>query len=237
MAYLYRHIRLDRNQPFYIGIGSDDSYKRAYDKRSRSKYWKSVINKTDYEVEILMEDLTWEEACEKEKEFISLYGRADLGTGILCNLTEGGEGVLGMKHSEETRKKIAEDNKRPEKLRVCMENLKKMQTPEAIEKARKNRDYKEISRKRVANTDYNKVKEASERSVTQYSLEGLYIKEWTSISEACKALPNLFDSNIIRCCKGDRSHAGGFRWRYTDSIPPKPIKKRKKTNSNTINNI
>ena len=32
MAYLYRHIRLDKNEPFYIGIGSNElnNYKRAY---------------------------------------------------------------------------------------------------------------------------------------------------------------------------------------------------------------
>ena len=29
MAYLYRHIRLDKNEPFYIGIGSDTNFKRA----------------------------------------------------------------------------------------------------------------------------------------------------------------------------------------------------------------
>ena len=29
MAYVYRHIRLDKNEPFYIGIGSDKEYKRA----------------------------------------------------------------------------------------------------------------------------------------------------------------------------------------------------------------
>lgn len=28
MAYLYRHIRLDKNEPFYIGIGSDSNYNR-----------------------------------------------------------------------------------------------------------------------------------------------------------------------------------------------------------------
>jgi hypothetical protein len=29
MAYLYRHIRHDKNEPFYIGIGSDNNYKRS----------------------------------------------------------------------------------------------------------------------------------------------------------------------------------------------------------------
>ena len=49
MAYLYRHIRLDKNEPFYIGIGGDDKgyYERAYHKIShRNKHWKNIeLNK------------------------------------------------------------------------------------------------------------------------------------------------------------------------------------------------
>ena len=37
MAYVYMHIREDKNEPFYIGIGNDDNgYKRAYSKRNRN---------------------------------------------------------------------------------------------------------------------------------------------------------------------------------------------------------
>lgn len=95
MATVYRHIRLDVNKVFYIGIGKSD--KRAYDKNGRNQYWKNIVNSTDYRVDILFDDLTWEEACEKEKEFISLYGRIDLGKGTLVNLTDGGEGSNGAK--------------------------------------------------------------------------------------------------------------------------------------------
>lgn len=70
MIYLYRHIRLDKNEPFYIGIGKG---KRAYSKKSRNIHWLNIINSTPYEVEIILENLSWEEACEKEKEFIKLY--------------------------------------------------------------------------------------------------------------------------------------------------------------------
>jgi len=94
MAYLYRHIRLDTNRPFYIGIGSDTDYKRANNPWGRSQYWNNIVNKTSYRVDIVLDDITWEEACEKEIEFISLYGRADIGNGILVNLTDGGEGVI-----------------------------------------------------------------------------------------------------------------------------------------------
>lgn len=114
MAYVYRHVRLDVNKPFYIGIGSDSTYARAYTKDRRNKHWKNIAKK-GYEVEILLDSLTWEEACEKEKEFIQLYGRTDLNTGILCNKTNGGEGFLGVKrdsNSESEKRRRANISKR-----------------------------------------------------------------------------------------------------------------------------
>lgn len=102
MAYLYRHIRLDKNEPFYIGIGSDAEYKRANSNHNRTKYWKNIISKTEYRIDIIMDNLSWEEACEKEKEFIALYKRKSDG-GILCNITLGGEGVYGLKHSDQSK--------------------------------------------------------------------------------------------------------------------------------------
>jgi hypothetical protein len=126
MAIVYRHIRLDKNEPFYIGIGND--LYRAYVKNGRNKYWKNIVNKTDYKIEILFNDLSWDEACEKEKEFIKLYGRKDLGLGPLVNMTDGGDGCnnlsyeikkrisnskkgnkywIGKKHKEESKNKIS----------------------------------------------------------------------------------------------------------------------------------
>ena len=107
MAVVYRHIRLDKNEPFYIGIGKNIN--RAYEKSSkkRSRFWQNIVKKTDYEVEILFEDIEYDFAKEKEKEFISLYGRIDNNTGILCNMTDGGDGALNQYQSEETKIKRA----------------------------------------------------------------------------------------------------------------------------------
>ena len=102
MAIVYSHTRLDNNTIFYIGIGNE--YKRAYSKHSRNSYWNNIVSKTDYKVNILFENLTWDEACKKEVELISLYGRKDLKKGLLVNLTDGGDGVKG--HSQETIDKI-----------------------------------------------------------------------------------------------------------------------------------
>lgn len=121
MYCLYRHIRLDKNVPFYIGIGDED---RAYSKFGRNAHWNNIVNKTEYEIEILIEGLTWQEACKKEIEFIQLYGRNDLNLGTLVNLTNGGEGAIGRKVSAETREKISKSNKgrkvKPEVLELMI---------------------------------------------------------------------------------------------------------------------
>lgn len=110
MAYVYRHIRKDKNEPFYIGIGKIPNYKRAYQKSIRNIIWKQIVNKTDYEVEIIIDNITWENAIIKEKEFINLYGRIDNNTGCLANMTDGGEGSFGKICSNETKLKISEKN-------------------------------------------------------------------------------------------------------------------------------
>ena len=93
--YIYRHIRPDTNEVFYIGRGSDISKghsKRHYEKSNRNRWWKAVVakNNGEYEVEIMFRASTEDLINEKEKEFISLYGRRDLKKGTLVNLTDGG---------------------------------------------------------------------------------------------------------------------------------------------------
>lgn len=94
MAYLYRHIRLDKNEVFYIGIGKDSKgkYKRAYSKDNRNEHWTNIVNITNYEVEIVLDNLTWEEAGKKEIEFIKLYGKIYSNSGTLTNISDGGTG-------------------------------------------------------------------------------------------------------------------------------------------------
>ena len=111
MAYVYRHIRLDKNEPFYIGIGSDQKYHRAGEKTRRNNLWKKIVAKTDYEIEILIDGISYDFAKVKEVEFIALYGRIINNTVTLSNFTIGGDGAKGFIFSEEAKRKSSEKQK------------------------------------------------------------------------------------------------------------------------------
>jgi hypothetical protein len=97
--YTYAFLRED-GTPYYIGKGK--GY-RIYDKKGRP------CNLPPKERIIkLKKNLTEEEAFRHEKYMISVFGRKDLGTGILRNRTNGGEGPSGVLVSKETRKKLSE---------------------------------------------------------------------------------------------------------------------------------
>lgn len=99
---VYRHLK-PCGEVFYIGIGKN--IKRAFSKNGRSNFWHRIVKKYNYEIQILKNDLTFEQAEEIEKILIDYYGRIDLKTGSLCNLTNGGGGC--EKLSKEHKLKIS----------------------------------------------------------------------------------------------------------------------------------
>ena len=110
-CYLYRHLK-PSGELFYIGIGSgNNNYKRAYTKTGRNKNWYKIVENFGYEVQILTSGLTRAEAEELEILLIAYYRREDCCDGVLCNLTDGGGGNTGLKHSKETKLKMSETRK------------------------------------------------------------------------------------------------------------------------------
>jgi hypothetical protein len=97
--YTYAYLREDRT-PYYIGKGKG---RRVY-KKGRGE-----VNppKDKSRIIFLKQNLTEEEAFKHEIYMIAVFGRKDLGTGILHNKTDGGDGVSGYEHSEETKRKLS----------------------------------------------------------------------------------------------------------------------------------
>jgi NUMOD3 motif len=141
--YTYLWLR-DNATPYYVGKGSGErafthhkqqsqcQYRPRYDSRIFVQYWESE-----------------EKAIEMEKWYIKLFGREDLGTGILHNKTEGGDGASGWIPSEETRRNMSRAGKGKPKSE---EHRKK------IGEAQKCRVFSEATLKRMSEAKIGKVK-------------------------------------------------------------------------------
>lgn len=91
--YVYVHRRASDNLPFYVGKGKD---KRAWSQSPRSAFWKNVKTKHGLIVEIVFDNLSEEEAFQCEKDTILEFRYFGY---PLVNLTNGGEGASGFRHT------------------------------------------------------------------------------------------------------------------------------------------
>ena len=179
MSIVYRHRRLDTFKVFYIGIGKTE--KRAYSKKNRNKWWKNIILKTEYSVEIIIEDISWKEAQEVEVLLISEYGRRDLGLGNLVNLTNGGEGTQGIIVSDKTKQNMSisatgrkYSNEAKEKNRIASSNVS--------EETKLKRYLKNKGLKRTPE-QCKRISESKMNTLLLDVINGIYYK---SMSEVCR---------------------------------------------------
>ncbi|HPR92425.1 MAG TPA: HNH endonuclease [Candidatus Dojkabacteria bacterium] len=68
--YVYLHRRKDTGEVFYVGEGKID---RVKSRTRKNKKWKEIVSVTDFEIEIVAENLSKEDSLRLEKELISKY--------------------------------------------------------------------------------------------------------------------------------------------------------------------
>ncbi len=116
MFYTYLHLRESDNKPFYIGKGKD---KRAWTHKKRNPHWKNTVAKHGLKVEILAEWADEEMAFEHEKFLIECF--KNMGH-KLVNMTDGGEGFSGGRHTEEWKLAQSGENSVMRRPELCGDN-------------------------------------------------------------------------------------------------------------------
>lgn len=99
--YTYIHRRADDGRVFYVGKGRG---KRAHASNGRNGWWRAVAKKHGLKICIVAEWESEQEAFAHEVQLIRKYREAGV---QLCNMTDGGEGASGHKHSDETKEIIS----------------------------------------------------------------------------------------------------------------------------------
>jgi hypothetical protein len=151
--YTYAYLREDKT-PYYIGKGTEN---RIYSTQKRVKQPKDKSR-----IIFLKQNLTEEEAFKHERYMIAVFGRKDLGTGILRNMTDGGEGSSNRgtpeERSEISKKGYAkltpeQRSEREKKFREAVLNMTPEQRSERSRKGQASRtpeERSEISKKGYA---------------------------------------------------------------------------------------
>jgi hypothetical protein len=116
--YTYAYLREDRT-PYYIGKGKG---RRAFSRRRNG-----IKPPQDKDrIILLKQNLTEEDAFKHEIYMIAVFGRKDLGTGILRNKTNGGDGSSGWIATPEIRKKMSEYRKGRKRKPLSNETKQKL---------------------------------------------------------------------------------------------------------------
>lgn len=172
------------------------------DKSYRTNWIQSLL-KQDLKpkINLILDNLTKEESNYYEQYYIKKYKENGID---LVNLTNGGEGSYGYRHTEETKKLLS--------------NIRKQQKEQNILKF--NLINKKISKTKTPKIDIdvystNVINQKGRRNIKQFTLDGVLVKEFISLREIEREL-GYFRANITPCLKGEFKQAYNFIWKYSD---------------------
>jgi len=173
-VYVYFDPRFDPPVPIYVGKGRKRRarvhLKASHNRRLAGRVRK--IRKAGLEpiLEIETDGLTSDEALQRECTLILEFGRLDLGTGTLCNLTEGGEGATGWVPSDQTRALWSEQRSRPQTPAQYTANCARSQSPAARSKiSEANKGRKPSAATVAAAIEYNRTREITDEMRAKWS--------------------------------------------------------------------
>lgn len=228
--YVYEWIRLDTNEPFYIGKGKNDRWKIL--NRGNNKHFNNIVDSIPIAVSILHDNLDEDVAYGLECYYIWLY--RDIIGYNLTNITDGGEGVTlcgennpmyGKTHSEESKKKMSEAHKNiSDETRRKMSEANKGRThskeaKEKISRASKGRKCSEKTRENMSMGAKRMIQEKGNnrrKSVICLTTKRIFCSAKEAGEYYC-----VDSSGIIRCCNKNKNYkySGKYKgkklkWKY-----------------------
>jgi group I intron endonuclease len=230
--YVYELWNPIKNEPFYVGKASYDRDRLSehikeakFNKHKRKKSHKinTILSILSYdekvEERIIFETDDESEAFKFESEMIKIHGRRCDGTGVLTNLTLGGEGARGLPFTNEMR--LACSKRMSGVGNPMFGKAHSGKTKEKISKTRKRRiktgkilptKHTEEHKKKLRSNNPGGM--AMAKSVWQIDPEtGNCLRQYSSIQNAAKSIGGL-KSNIAQCCKQYKNRvAYGYYWR------------------------
>jgi hypothetical protein len=155
--YVYEYLRED-NTPYYIGKGRKDRWK--------SKDHTVGIPPKE-RVIFVAKNLTEEEAKQLEVELIAKYGRKDLGTGILRNMTNGGEGSSGRIATKEMIAKLKEARAKQVTTEETREKMRQIHTGRIHSEETKRKMSESAVGRKLNKETIAKIREARKKQVIE----------------------------------------------------------------------
>jgi len=238
--YVYLHVRDDKDEVFYVGIGTkEDSenyfkqYHRAYQVWSRNRFWKFIVKKTKYTIKIHKEFDSRIKCEEEEIRLIKKFGRKNLNKGTLVNLTDGGEGLKGCRpiNAREVHQYTLKGNyiqsfntigEAEEKINctnvsACCRGI--IKTAGKYQWSYDKKDTIEVVKYHTS--------EATSKKVQQFTKEGKLVNEYDSVNEASRVMTGSKKglSTISQCCNGIRKTYLGYKWKFKNKNKKNDINK------------
>ena len=99
--YVYVHKKLTDGSVFYVGRGKN---KRKTSRQNRNNYWKNIVAKHGFTVEVIETNLTLDLSNEREIFWIKKYKDDGI---VLSNITAGGGGLSGRARTDEEKQRIS----------------------------------------------------------------------------------------------------------------------------------
>lgn len=198
---LYEHV--SPSGSIYVGITSQNIKVRWQNGRgySKCKVFKRAIDKygwSNFQHNIIASNLGEQTAKNMEKDLIKFYKEQ----GKSYNITDGGDGTIGLACSPIIREKIG-------KLwrgKTIPQNVRDNMSKSHIGKKNTMEHNANIRKSKLGNTNGNK-------SVLQLDLDGNIIRKYVSAVEAAKNIGSIPNS-VTRCCRGEVKTLHKFRFVY-----------------------